>query len=106
MFAVVELGGRQFIVKENDVLEVNKIEGVKENGTLEIDKVLCLFKEDGSKLEVGTPYIKGKKIKVKIVNPLYKDKKLVGAKFKQRKRYLRMFGHRQHLTKLQVGKVA
>lgn len=105
MYAVIEISGHQEIVKEKDIIEVFKLPDLKEGETLTLDKVLCLFAPDGSSMELGNPYIAGKSIAAKVLSPMFKDDKVVGAKFKRRKRYTRTFGHRQQLTRLQIEKI-
>ncbi len=105
MFAVLEVSGHQEIIKAGDVIEVNKLIDAKEGATIHLDKVLCLFTPDGKTVEVGFPYLTGKKVSAKVVTALYAGEKVVGVKFKRRKRYMRTFGHRQDLTKLQIEKI-
>jgi large subunit ribosomal protein L21 len=105
MFAVVEISGHQEVVAEKDMIEVFRLPDAKEGETVTLDKVLCIFTPDGTMVEVGTPYLSGKTIKAKVIKTDVKDDKVVGVKFKRRKRYTRTFGHRQVLTKLQIEKL-
>lgn len=107
MFAVIEVSGKQFIVKEKDIIEVMKLgDDLQKDQEITIDHVLCMFESDGSVCELGKPYLEGKKVVVKVLEPFYKGEKIVGAKFKQRKRYTRTFGHRDQLTKLEIQTIA
>lgn len=105
MFAVVEVNGKQVLVKAKDVIEVNKIKDAAENGEISFDKVLMTFSADGKKVEVGNPYLEGKAVHAKVLTPVMKGEKVVGAKFKRRKRYTKTLGHRQHLTKLEITSI-
>lgn len=99
-FAVVQSGGKQFIVKENDTLIVDKLP-LKENETVELP-VLALFDDKGA-LELGVPLL-SKKLKAQVVAQLKGDKIRV-AKFKAKVRYRKVKGFRAHLTKLKIVKI-
>jgi large subunit ribosomal protein L21 len=106
MFAVVEISGKQELVKEKDILHVLKVPDVKEKGSLSFDKVLLTFTPDGKTVEVGAPYLKDKKVEAIVETALYKGEKVMGGKFKRRKRYTRIFGHRQQMTTIHIEKVS
>ena len=59
-FAVIETGGKQYIVSAGDTVEVELLGNLEEGAKVEFDKVLMT--DDGSKAEVGTPYLEGKKV--------------------------------------------
>ena len=77
MKAVFETGGKQYYVKEKDVLYVEKLDA-KENGKVTFDKVLMI---DGNS---GTPYVKGAKVEAKVLKQ-GKAKKVTVFKFKAKK---------------------
>lgn len=104
MFAILAIGGTQTIVQEKDVIYVNKVKDVKDGDTITLDKVLGVFSEDGKKVEIGNPYVTHT-VSAKVLKAEELGEKVVGAKFKRRKRYTRIFGHRQTLTKLEIGKI-
>lgn len=106
MFAVVEISGKQEIVGEKSIISVLKIKGVKEKDKIVFDKVLLTFSPDAKKVEIGNPYLEGKKVEAKVLNPVLKGEKIVGAKFKKRKRYTRQFSQRQEYTKVEILKVS
>ncbi len=106
MFAVVEINGKQVLVKEKDVIEVNKILDTTEGASVTFDQVLAVFSPDAKTVDVGTPYLTGRSVTARIVSPEIKGDKVIGAKFKKRKRYTRTLGHRQRLTVLEIQKIA
>ena len=89
MYAIVNTGGKQYKVATDDVITVEKIEGN------EGDKVTLpvIFLNDGKT-----------KVTAQIVEQFKGEKQLV-FKFHKRKRYRRLKGHRQQLTKLKIVKV-
>jgi len=101
IYAVVETGGKQYLVKENDTLSVEKLEG--ESGT-QIELTVLAF-SDGKELKVGTPVSEGGKVVTSIVEQT-KGQKVVNFKKKKRKGYSRKVGHRQKLTVLKVESIS
>jgi len=103
MFAVIETGGKQYLVKTGDVLKIEKLEAEVGN-TITFDKVLMVAKDDGSDVKIGTPYIDGATISA-TVEEQGRSRKLRVTKYKRKIRYKKIFGHRQHFTKVKVGEV-
>jgi large subunit ribosomal protein L21 len=98
MYAVILTGGKQYRVKEGDLLSVEKLEA--ENGRkIGFDQVLLI--EDGEKVLVGTPVLENAMVRAEVVET-YKDEKVLVFKKKRRKQYRRTRGHRQQLTKIRV----
>ena len=60
MYAVVEQGGKQYKVSQNDVINIELTEVSPDAKTIELDKVL--FVSDGQNIKVGTPYLDGAKV--------------------------------------------
>jgi large subunit ribosomal protein L21 len=98
MFAVVAISGKQYKVKKDDILSVDKIDGV-DNSELIFDQVL-LVDNDG-KVEIGTPYVKGVQVKAMILRQL-KDEKVHIRRYKQKVRYRKNTGFRARLTEIQI----
>lgn len=101
MLAVIEIGGKQYLVSPKQKIEVDKIDK-KEGEEIIFDKVLLLQKE--KKVEIGTPYIKGVKIKAKILAHK-KGQKLIVFKYKPKKRYRKKRGHRQQFTEIEIKEI-
>ena len=111
MYAVIITGGKQFRVKEGDVLEVERLNVKRENQkriavekgeTLTIDQVLMVG--EGSDVKVGTPLVEGATVTVEVVDN-YRGKKVIAFKYKKRKQYRRTVGHRQEITKIVVKSI-
>ena len=56
---------------------------------------------EGEKVKIGTPLVSGSKVKAKVLTQA-KDKKVDVVKFKRRKNYRRMHGHRQWFTLVEI----
>ncbi len=103
MFAVIETGGKQYLIKTGDSLKVEKLD-TEAGKEVVFDKVLLLAKEDGSDVKIGTPYLDGVSIAA-TVEEQGRSRKLRVVKFKRKVRYKRVRGHRQHFSKVKVKEV-
>lgn len=103
MYAVVKTGGKQYLVKEGDTLEVEKLPGAV-GDTVTLSSVLLVASEDGTDVTVGTPEVTGKSVTAKILEQGRGDKVTI-IKYKPKVRYRRKRGHRQFFTKLQIASV-
>jgi large subunit ribosomal protein L21 len=101
MYAVINTGGKQYRVKEGDVLDVEKL-GVEQGGTIVFDRVLLI--EDEGKVLIGTPVLPGAAVKAEVVAN-FKGEKVLIFKKKRRKQYRRTKGHRQQLAKVRIVKI-
>ncbi len=101
MYAVIATGGKQYRVKEGDVLFVEKL-AAGEGEIVEITDVLAVG--EGEDLKVGTPFVDGAKAVLKVVSQ-GKAKKIIVFKYKPKKNYRRKTGHRQPYTKVTVEKI-
>ncbi len=99
-FAIVEIKSHQYLVKENDKIETEKIEAQKGEQVF-LDKILLLVDKD--QIEIGTPYL-NKKIEAQILDQK-KSKKIVVFKYKPKTRYRKKKGHRQQKTLLKIIKI-
>lgn len=97
MKAVVKIAGKQYIVSEKETLMVDLLpEGTKE---LDLDALLVI---DGDKTIIGTPLVKGVKVKAKVVEPKVGGEKLRIIRYKSKKRVNTQTGHRQKYTKIEI----
>ncbi|HAT03860.1 MAG TPA: 50S ribosomal protein L21 [Candidatus Magasanikbacteria bacterium] len=103
MFAVIETGGKQYLIKTGDTLKIEKLE-VEAGKEAIFDKVLMLAKEDGTSVKIGKPYLSGVSIAA-TVEAQGRSKKIRVVKFKNKVRYKRARGHRQAFTKVKVQEV-
>lgn len=95
MKAVIETGGKQYLVGVGDVIYVEKLEGT-DNDKVVFDKVLM------ANGVVGNPYVKGAKVEGVIVKQ-GKSKKIKIFTYTPNKRSTRKTrGHRQPYTKVEI----
>ena len=100
MYAIVSTGGKQYKVATDDIITVEKIEG--EAGTKV--ELPVLFLNDGKKIVTDPAKLAKAKVTAEILEQFKGEKQLV-YKFHKRKRYHRLNGHRQQLTKVKITKV-
>lgn len=101
MYAIVEAGGKQYKVAQEDVISINRL-AVPEGEEVVLDRVL-LVAGDGE-LKVGTPYVPGAKVIGKVVRH-YKGRKIRGFTYKPKKDERRRYGHRQLLTSVTIKEI-
>lgn len=100
MYAIVEVGGKQYLVEKNAKILVEKIP-LKEKEEYPIDKVLLVKKEEGE-VVVGDPYLKNVKVITEVVQQTKSKKIIVFRRSKSKKNWRRKIGHRQNYTILKV----
>ena len=101
MFAVIETGGKQYKVIEQDIIFVEKLDA-NEGDEIVFDSVLALSNESGFK--AGTPTVAGAKVTAKVLKN-GKNKKIYVLKYKSKKNEKKKIGHRQPYTKVQIVKI-
>lgn len=67
MFAIVELGGKQFKITEGKKLYIDRLNAELES-ILEVDKVYLIANDEGVK--VGKPIVEGAKVTIKVLEHL------------------------------------
>jgi large subunit ribosomal protein L21 len=102
MLAIVKTGGKQYIVKEGDTLDIEKLEG-EDGGKISFDNILLVSDEKETK--IGTPILEKAKVEAEITKQ-FKGKKVEIVKFKRKTGYRRKTGHRQNYTKVKILKIS
>ncbi len=101
MYAIIKTGGKQYTVRENDIVEVEKL-NVAEGDQVELDSVLFVSTDSGA--VIGSPTVEGAKVTAKVLRHDL-GKKVIGFTYKPKKNIQRHYGHRQPLTRLQIQKI-
>ena len=97
MYAIVKTGGKQYKVSPGDILSIEKLDAeVGEEVEL---PVICVV--DGENIEADPEKAAGTVVTALVIDQ-YKGKKQLVFKFKKRKGYKKLRGHRQQLTKVQI----
>lgn len=102
-FAVIATGGKQYVVREGDSLNVEKLEGThKEGSKIEFAEVLLV--DDGKTTKVGEPTVSGAKVTAEFVEH-GRDSKIEVIRFRSKSRYFKNRGHRQPYTRVKITKI-
>ena len=101
MFAVIETGGKQYKVVEQDIVFVEKLDA-NEGDEIVFDQVLAVSNDAG--FRAGTPVVAGAKVTAKVLKN-GKGKKIYVIKYKAKKNEKKKIGHRQPYTKVQILKI-
>lgn len=102
-FAIIETGGKQYMVSEGDTLKIEKLSGdFAEGDSVTFDKVLMV--DNGLDTTIGEPYIKGAKVSA-TVGKIGRAKKVVVIKYKAKSNYFKKRGHRQPFFEVKIDKL-
>ncbi len=97
MKAIIQVGGKQYIVAEKETLLVDRLQDGTQDLSLE---PLMVFDENSAK--VGTPTVAGTKVTAKVVEPEVKADKIKVVRFEAKKRLKKINGHRQKYSKIEI----
>ncbi len=100
MIAVIQTGGKQYLVKLGDMLKVEKLaKNAGEQVSFDV-----LMTADDSGVKVGKPTL-GAKVTAEVVAQ-GRAPKIEVVKYKAKSRYTRRVGHRQAFTAIKITKIA
>jgi large subunit ribosomal protein L21 len=98
--AIIETGGKQYVVEKDGVITIEKLTGVSKKG----DKVTfekVLLTDDGSTTEIGAPFLKGVEVTGELIAH-GREKKVTVIRYREKSRYFKKKGHRQPFTKVKI----
>lgn len=101
MYAIIETGGKQYKISENEIVKFEKVAG-NPGDKINFDKVLMIG--DNGEPKVGRPYVAGAAVECEVLRQDRAAKILVMKK-KRRKGYKKAQGHRQCFTEVKVLKI-
>ena len=94
-YTIVRLGGKQFNIKQGDVITV-------ERQSLPLDiKVLAHCEDDN--LQIGTPFLDNVKIESEVLSEV--KVKTTVARYKSKSRYRKVKGHKQPFNQIKFTKI-
>lgn len=98
--AVIATGGKQYIVQQDDVIEVELLNNEK---SVDFEPLLVI---DGDKVTVGAPTVTGAKVSAEVIEQNIKADKVMAIRYKAKKRVHKVHGHRQQHTQLKITMIA
>ncbi|WHL24998.1 MAG: 50S ribosomal protein L21 [Candidatus Blochmannia vicinus] len=101
MYAVFQIGSKQYCVTEGQIINVEKI-GINVGNQVEFNQILLIKRND--RVQIGYPFVKEGKIIAEIVEQNI-DRKIEIIKFRRRKHFRKFQGHRQCFTKIKITSI-
>ncbi len=99
MQAIIRAGGKQYLVRPGQTLEVDLVKDAAK--MLQFEPLLVI---DGETISVGTPTVAGIMVTAEVVAEV-KGEKLKILKFKAKKREKKLTGHRQRYTQIKISAI-
>ncbi len=100
MYAIIETGGKQYRVQNEDIIFVEKL-AADEGATVDF-KVVAVSDDNG--FTTGNPYVESAKVTAEVLKN-GKGKKITVFTYKPKKGEKRKLGHRQPYTKVQIKSI-
>ncbi len=101
MFAIIETGGKQYRVANEQKIIVEKLDG-EVGSKITFDKVLLV--NNGKEISFGEPLLTGAKVEAEILKN-FKNDKIIILKKRRRQNSRRKNGHRQNQTLLKITEI-
>lgn len=102
MYAVIESGSKQHIVKAGDIIDVEKLDAAKDSN-ITINEVLLVSNSEGE-VKIGQPKVNGASVLVKVIDHGKADKVVI-FRYKNKINYRHTRGHRQPYTRLKIEQI-
>lgn len=102
MYAIIQTGGKQYRVAPGDVVSVERLG--KAEGAHVFEDVL-LVSRGGDDVTVGAPTVKGARVEGTILGER-KAKKVLVFRYKKRKNYKKLRGHRQIHARVRIDSIS
>jgi len=101
-FAVIETGGKQYLVREGDTIKIEKLKKPDNGEFLNFEKTLLYVDHD--EIKIGKPYLTGLEIKAEWLKEA-KAKKIKILRYHSKTRRRRRKGHRQTYTQIKIKEI-
>lgn len=102
MHAVIKTGGKQYRVKQGDVI---KLEFLPADVGEEVNFSEVLMLTDADKVTLGSPLVSGATVKAEVLEH-GRHKKVKIIKFRRRKHHMKQMGHRQYYTQVKITAIS
>ena len=102
MYAVFRTGGKQYRARQGDRVRIERLNAAV-GDPIAFDQVLLVG--EGANVKVGAPLVAGGKVEAKVISQ-GRDDKITIIKFRRRKHYKRVQGHRQAFTEVEITAIS
>ncbi|MGC8651070.1 MAG: 50S ribosomal protein L21 [Minisyncoccia bacterium] len=103
MIAVIETGGKQYLITPEQRITIEQIKTAKEGEEVVFDKVLLLVDDEGN-IKIGKPYLEGLKV-VAQIEKAGRGRKIIVFRYHSKTRYHKKKGHRQPYMKAVIKEI-
>lgn len=100
MLAVIEVGGKQYLVQEGTKITTDKLDR-QPGEEVNFDKVLLLMKDN--EIKIGQPYVEDCLVKGKVLRNI--KKKILIIKYKPKTRYRRKKGYKHYFDEILIEEI-
>ncbi|MBI2039164.1 MAG: 50S ribosomal protein L21 [Candidatus Niyogibacteria bacterium] len=101
-FAVIRTGGKQYVARAGEKLEIEKLEAPQKGNAVTFSEVL--FYADGERVEIGRPLVAGAEVRAEYLDTK-KDDKVIVFRYHSKTRMRKKRGHRQPHTTVLVKEI-
>jgi large subunit ribosomal protein L21 len=102
VYAVFRTGGKQYRARQGERVRIERLEAAV-GDAVAFEEVLLLG--EGAQVKVGAPLVSGGKVEAKVISQ-GRDAKITIIKFRRRKHYKRVMGHRQPFTEVEITAIS
>jgi len=104
-FAVIETGGKQYLVSEGSKIKIEILKGDYQEGQkIKFDKVLMVGDSEKDETKVGAPYLSDSDVSG-VLEKIGRNSKITVIKYKAKSRYFKKRGHRQPFFGIQIESI-
>jgi len=100
-YAIIQTGGKQYKVSPGDLVQVELLKA-PEGEEVVFEKVLMV--KEGDQVKIGNPVLEGFSVRGRLLKNS-KAKKVLAFKYKRRKGYKRLRGHRQWYSTVKIQEI-
>jgi large subunit ribosomal protein L21 len=102
VYAVFRTGGKQYRARQGERVRIERLEAAV-GDPVAFEEVLLVG--EGAQVKIGAPLVSGGKVEGKVVSQ-GRDAKITIIKFRRRKHYKRVMGHRQSFTEVEITAIS
>jgi large subunit ribosomal protein L21 len=102
VYAVFRTGGKQYRARQGERVRIERLDAAV-GDAVAFEEVLLVG--EGAQVKVGAPLVSGGKVEAKVISQ-GRDDKITIIKFRRRKHYKRVMGHRQPFTEVEITAIS
>ncbi|MGD0284028.1 MAG: 50S ribosomal protein L21 [Candidatus Saccharimonadales bacterium] len=102
--AVLAIGGKQYLVTENQILEIELLKVINSKTDKKVDFQPLLVIDEKNNF-IGKPTLGTYKVNAEIVDSNILSDKVTSIRYKAKKRVHKVHGHRQNLTRIKITEI-